>query len=264
MKKIYSLLIFAAISFSFVFAQVEGTWQMAKRDNSIGVGPMLNDFSWFSLPAADTTTRACWFDDRFIFEADGTFKNEQDGETWLEAWQGVAADECGTPVAPHDGSNAATWTIDTTAGTLTLNGVGAHLGLAKVINGAEISNPADAPASITYNYQINADGDLIIDIDFGGGWWHYELTKTESTSSIEKLAKDIYSVYPNPASSEIRVQTTEMMDGMTLRDLTGRTIMTKVNPAMSETINVSNLPKGLYLLELRSGNQVGTEKIVVN
>ena len=27
-----------------------------------------------------------------------------DGSTWLEAWQGVASEQCGTPLAPHDGS----------------------------------------------------------------------------------------------------------------------------------------------------------------
>ena len=55
--------------------------------------------------------------------------NIQDGETWLEAFQGADPDGCGTPVAPHDGSNAATWAYDADAGTVTLNGQGAYLGL---------------------------------------------------------------------------------------------------------------------------------------
>ena len=61
------------------------------------------------------------FDDHYVFNADGSFQNIMDGETWLEAWQGVESDQCGTPVAPHDGSNAATWEYDAAMETVTLN-----------------------------------------------------------------------------------------------------------------------------------------------
>ena len=46
-----------------------------------------------------------------------------DGETWLEAWQGVDSDQCGVPVAPHDGSNASTWEVDAATGSVTLTGL---------------------------------------------------------------------------------------------------------------------------------------------
>ncbi|MCP3877099.1 MAG: glycoside hydrolase family 16 protein, partial [Sulfitobacter sp.] len=129
---------------------IDGVWKMAPQAGALAVGPALGDFGWWASTADDVTTRACLFDDQFVFNADGTFSNVQDSETWLEAWQGTDPESCGTPVAPHDGSNAATWAYDEAAGTITLTGVGAHLGLAKVINGAEISNTGDAPASITY------------------------------------------------------------------------------------------------------------------
>ena len=48
---------------------------------------------------------------------DGTFNNVQDGETWVEAWQGMDPEGCGTPVFPHDGSASATYTYDESAGT---------------------------------------------------------------------------------------------------------------------------------------------------
>ena len=41
---------------------------------------------------------------------------------------------------PHDGSNPATYVYDATAGTLTVSGVGAHIGLAKVHNTGEDGN----------------------------------------------------------------------------------------------------------------------------
>ena len=49
------------------------------------------------------TTRACLFDDEYVFGADGSFPKCSRSNTWVEAWQGAAGEECGTPVAPHDG-----------------------------------------------------------------------------------------------------------------------------------------------------------------
>ena len=105
---------------------------------------------------------------------------------------------------------------------------------------------------------------MTIDIEIaGGGFWHYVLAKIGSTSILE-LEKDIYSFFPNPASTEIQINTNEPIDGFTIRDIAGRTLMVKGNPALKETIDVSSLPRGLYLLELRSGNKRATEKFILN
>ena len=61
------------------------------------------------ISADDVQIRGCYFDDHFVFNADGSFQNDLGDETWLEWWQGVDAEQCGLPVYPHDGSNPATW-----------------------------------------------------------------------------------------------------------------------------------------------------------
>ena len=185
MKKIYTLLFLIPITFTCLFSQIEGTWKMAPIAQAMAVGPNMGDFSWWSNSTGDVDTRACFFDDQFVFNADGTFQNIQDGETWLEVWQGVAEDGCGTSVAPHDGSNAATWT-DNGDGTLTLTGVGAHLGLPKVHNAGELTSPGDAPGSITYPFVIDGTT-MTIDIDFGGGFWHFVLQKEGTTNNPQTI-----------------------------------------------------------------------------
>ena len=67
------------------------------------------------------------------------------------------------------------------AGTITLNGVGAHLGLSGVHNGGELASVSEAAGieSITYNViDISEDGNrMTVDIEFGYGYWTYVLTK---------------------------------------------------------------------------------------
>ncbi|MEZ4849547.1 MAG: hypothetical protein R3B93_13195 [Bacteroidia bacterium] len=154
MKKIYALLFVTVISFSFASAQLEGIWQVANQEASLAVGPAKGDYSWWSIPASDLTVRACFFDDEFVFEPDSTFKNQMGTDTWIEPWQGPEG--CGAPVAPHDGSNAATWAYDDVAGIITLTGVGVTLGLPKVYNGGELSSPANAPIAATHPVVFNA------------------------------------------------------------------------------------------------------------
>jgi len=161
---------------------IVGDWKMAPEATALGVGPSQSDTSWWANSASDVTTRDCFFDDIFRFNADGTFENVMGGETWLEAWQGAGADSCGAPVAPHDGSNAATYTYDESAATLTVNGVGAHIGLPKVINGSEIDDPANAAASVTYEVIELTGNVLTLDINFGAGYWRYKLVPADGAT----------------------------------------------------------------------------------
>ena len=177
MKKIYTLLFIATTLVSS--AQVEGTWKLAQVPAALAVGPTQGDGSWWSNSAGDLTTRACLFDDSITFDANGNFMHYMDGSTWLETWQGVAAEACGTPLAPHDGSGAYTYTYANNQ--LTVNGTGAHIGLAKVTNSGELSaaSPPAVPTSITYEIMMSANGDtMTADIDFGGGWWRFVYQKT--------------------------------------------------------------------------------------
>lgn len=157
---------------------IVGTWKLSSTAGALGVGPAVGDISWFSCDAACVTERACYYDDEYVFNADGTFSNVLGSETWTEGWQG-GGDSCGTPIAPHDGSNAATYTYNDVAGTVTLNGVGAYLGLAKANNSGELSNPADAPASITYNVTLsNFDTEMMVYIESGAGvFWQFHFVK---------------------------------------------------------------------------------------
>ena len=69
---------------------------------------------------------------------------------------------CGTPAAPHDGSADATYVYNAEAGTLTISGKGAHVGLPKAVNTGEISNGAAIPDEVTYVVEaLPSDGSAI-------------------------------------------------------------------------------------------------------
>lgn len=158
----------------------EGSWMIAPEAGALGVGPNAGDYSWWTSSADDVNTRACFFDDEYVFGADGSFANVLGAETWLEGWQGDYGDgECGAPVAPHDGSNPATYTY--TDNTITVTGLGAFLGVPKVHNAGEDGKPAND--TITYNYVLSPDGQsLELTVPGYGGTggteeWYFKLVK---------------------------------------------------------------------------------------
>lgn len=155
----------------------EGTWRMAPEAGALKVGPSAGSGEWWSNAAGDVDLRACFFDDDFVFGADGTFTNVLGNETWLEGWQGVDADQCGAPVAPHDGSTPGTWAYDEDAGTLTLNGAGSYVGLPKAVNAGELPN-VSVPSSITYNVTFEGSNSATLIIETGSGvFWTFKLVK---------------------------------------------------------------------------------------
>ncbi len=189
---------------------LEGTWKLAPEAGALKVGPSPGNGDWWSSDAQTVIDRACFFDDTYVFADGGEFSNVLGADTWLETWQGVAVEGCGTPVAPHDDSNPATFLYDAGAGTLKVNGTGAYLGIPKANNDGELPNVA-VPTSITYDVTLeDNDNTMIVSVEAGAGvFWTYKLVRdgAEIPSPVEgiwKMAPEAGSlkVGPAPGSDE--------------------------------------------------------------
>ncbi|MGI9559395.1 MAG: hypothetical protein ACR2MJ_00545, partial [Flavobacteriaceae bacterium] len=160
-----------------VNSPLTGTWQISSEPGSLAVGPNQGSSEWWSIDANGVNERGCYFDDTYVFGSDGSFSNVFGEQTWIEGWQ-AGFDGCGAPVAPHDGTNPATYSFDESSGLLTISGLGAYIGLPKATNSGEINNPANAASTITYIVDLVNDSTAIIDIEAGSGvWWRYKLVK---------------------------------------------------------------------------------------
>jgi hypothetical protein len=160
---------------------ITGTWVVEPVAASLAVGPSPGSTEWFAIDGAGVTARACFYDDTYTFGADGSFVIDLGDQTWLETWQGVDSDRCGTPVAPYDGG---TYQYTYTGTSLTVIGEGAYLGLSKVNNAGEVSQGAAIPDQITYTIvDPVVDGNtrrMTLRIEAGSGvWWDFKLISGE-------------------------------------------------------------------------------------
>ena len=90
------------------------------------VGPHRHSCEWWDYYRGDG--RECLDDDVYSFGADNSFTQDMGTETWVEEWQSGNPEECAAPISPYDGSyTGATWALDASSKTLTINGAGAFL-----------------------------------------------------------------------------------------------------------------------------------------
>lgn len=99
-------------------------------------------------------------------------------------------------------------------------------------------------------------------------WTIYDMNKTYAfvencALSNSKFTKSAILVYPNPVSDVLHIETTNgtSIDKVILYDISGRAVKEYQN--ITTGISVSNLEKGVYIMQTFSGKQFQTEKIII-
>ena len=69
-------------------------------------------------------------------------------------------------------------------------------------------------------------------------------------------ASGTLSIFPNPATSSITVETASHATGISILDLSGRELLQKAVPGTKFTMDITTLPSGLYLVKLTGGTSV--------
>lgn len=87
--------------------------------------------------------------------------------------------------------------------------------------------------------------------------------KVSETLAVSDLDKNVSSVYPNPVVDSFNVNLSSKFNAenvsLTLTDLSGKTVKTF---GTADSYNVSDLPKGVYVLKITDGKNTEIKKIV--
>jgi len=78
------------------------------------------------------------------------------------------------------------------------------------------------------------------------------------TLASDNFKTNKITLFPNPASKTLNINTELPLDKITITDLTGK----KVLETNSKTINVESIAKGLYVVEVLYGDEKWVSKFV--
>jgi hypothetical protein len=82
------------------------------------------------------------------------------------------------------------------------------------------------------------------------------------TAGINEVNGFSVVTYPNPVENTLNVSAGDVVDSLTIFDLTGREVLRATPNAAAFSLDVSNLNKGLYLVTVKAGEQELNTKLV--
>jgi hypothetical protein len=107
---------------------------------------------------------------------------------------------------------------------------------------------------------VDFTGDNKYDIAFSANISGEFVLMKETLNSISGLQKDLFTVYPNPATEIININSDADISNISMYDITGR----KVYQGTSRQINIDKFNKGYYLLQVTfDNNQHQSKKIFI-
>jgi len=144
--------------------------------------------------------------------------------------------------------NISTGTITTVAGT----GKSGFSGDGELAKNAKLSNPT--------GLAFNKAGDLYV-VDRGNNRIRKISGLSNDVSENLSLEKNI-KIYPNPSTDKITIELKNNVElkNVSLVDITGKKVRVKINDS---TLNVSKLPRGIYVLKIATNNGAFEQKVVL-
>lgn len=81
-----------------------------------------------------------------------------------------------------------------------------------------------------------------------------------STSEIDK--EKSLNIYPNPVKDYLHFQTKMTIDGMEIYDQSGKISISRKSDLLKNSIDVKNLPSGIYILKIKTDNRSSSVKFI--
>ena len=88
------------------------------------------------------------------------------------------------------------------------------------------------------------------------------VTINRGATGINEVAEGEVNIYPNPATTVINIDNAEGSQ-ISVFDINGRMISNIESASANQTIDASNLAKGMYIVRIANGNNVITKKVSV-
>ena len=81
-------------------------------------------------------------------------------------------------------------------------------------------------------------------------------------SQSDTYFSDHIEIFPNPADEIVNIRNITGRSTIVIVDLAGKTVYSTLTSGQSETIDISDFPKGVYFVKIQSGDSVHACKII--
>lgn len=130
-------------------------------------------------------------------------------------------------------------------------------------NPEAVSAVINADEELVLSRQGTGTAEIVLSFNSNGKIVEKTLSVTGSTQVLgtAETKKVSLSIYPNPATDLVNIRTSEKIIDVSLFDMTGKKIEVSYN---SGQLNVSTLPKGIYIVRATTEKAVYQQKLIKN
>lgn len=113
----------------------------------------------------------------------------------------------------------------------------------------------------TFSAVTTSNSDIVTTINYSADEVEVEVIEV---LSIDNVSVVDFSIYPNPAKTEINIQSSNQtqIDNVELYNILGRRVLV-TGTLVDNKVNVANIASGIYLMKIKSGNNSVTKKIII-
>lgn len=198
--------------------------------------------------------------------------------TWSASDARTDQDLNGDAIALRTGTLTNTTAITTGIGTLSFNYQRVFTGdsvLKVFVNGVQYGGDiaVTSTATTVYSQPINVSGNATIEIRNSVNrtiiddvaWTCYSASPRAAATNVKKSTTALNSeikLYPNPNNGQFQLDFAGENADITVFDSLGKSILTK-KVASQEVIDLGNAQKGIYIIQIKSGNTTVSKKVAI-
>jgi len=183
------------------------TWYLQREGIALGVGEFINANNYWSFGGVSPLSgRPCILDDQYTFNSDGTFEFNSNGTFWKDlvangGWEidGADGEDCYDETEPNvwgdadrsafGSGGAYTYNYDPSAGTITIDGLGAYIGLCNKTADGDNDIPISSKSYRIFNF---VDGDVADSLQMAieqadGAFWNFYLVSYDNPADLPDI-----------------------------------------------------------------------------
>ncbi|MDR0831211.1 MAG: M12 family metallo-peptidase [Prevotellaceae bacterium] len=135
------------------------------------------------------------------------------------------------------------------------------------IEGIKNSPQAQILSGNVTDFQLS-EGDNLTEIQIRDGWGNYTKTykinviraEKGTATGVNEIDSDVIKIYPNPVTTELKIDNGKLkIKSVEINDISGKIIMNCPN---NNSIDVSNLANGVYLIKIHTDKGIITQKFL--
>lgn len=112
------------------------------------------------------------------------------------------------------------------------------------------------------------DGDIFLSLNNSlteaNEIWEFNLNRVSTQQNQVKYSEALFSLYPNPATETITIQSEVLMRGqLIVAGMDGKIHKTAPFNGFQQQMDVSSLPNGMYIVMVKNGEQTGVKRLVI-